>query len=142
MKWSWFINEWSLENEIPWKSWLDPQFPWHSERKWILKRLPPNRGHFNFIFVNRDGLLINSGTYFLVVILSYRFKTCRHCHAFYPWLMPCVLVLLIDNPSKKRWHGNFGSILDFPVTPSKFEIWIDHLSIGVPLSSFLRKKII
>ena len=64
--------------------------------------------------------------------------------------LPCIFlfkvsrvsVLLIDNPLKTTWHGNFGSILDFPVTPSKSEIQIDCLSIGVLSSLFLRKKII
>ena len=125
MKWSWFINERSLENEIPWKSWLDLRFPWRSERKWILKWLPPNRGHFNFIFVNEDGLLINFGVcIFLAVILLYCFN-----HFGITMHSPLVkmfsaLILLTHNPSTR---GNVeilvgSSVSSSPLVKMKFKL--------------------
>ena len=113
------------KNEVPWKSWLDPRFPRNSILKWILKWLPLDRGYFKLCFRKGKSILIISchtslltrnfvsffvSSHICIVMHLILFKTSR------------VSVLLINNPSKKRWHGNFGSILGFPVTPSKSEI--------------------
>ena len=39
--------------EVPRKFWLDPRFPRNPELKWILKRLPLDRGYFKVHFFKR-----------------------------------------------------------------------------------------
>ena len=131
------------KNEISWKSWLNPRFPRNSKSKWILKWLPLDRGYFKFYFCKgKSMLIISCHKYLLTRNFVVLFQIIFALPCIFLFKVSRVSVLLIDHPSKTRWHGNFGSILDFSVTPSKSEIQIDCLSIGVLLSPFLRKKII
>ena len=116
----------SLEKGVSWKFWLDPRFPRNPKLKWILKWLPLDRGCFKFYFFTKGEslLIIPCHIYtFQFVILSF-FVSSHICIAMHLILFKTsrVSILLIDNPSKKRWHGNFGSIIGFPVTLSKSEI--------------------
>ena len=125
MLWNW-DSQWleiitlrSPEKGVPWKFWLNPRFPRNSKSKWILKWLPLDRGYFKVYFLRGESLLIISCHIYLLtrnfiilfqVIFAlplFLFKASRNS------------ILLIDNPLKKRWRGNFGAILGFPVIPSK-----------------------
>ena len=114
MWWSRIIFLRSLEKGIPWKFWLNPWFPLYSKQKWILKWLSLDKGYFNFIFANEDGLWNNPGTYVFfisnfIIFLSHVGIVMHIVHI----KMSRNLILLICDLSKKRWRGNFGSILDF-----------------------------
>ena len=52
---------------MPWKIWLDLRFPRHPELKVNFKVTALDRGYFNFIFANKDGLLNNSGTFVFLI---------------------------------------------------------------------------
>ena len=113
-----------LKNKIPWKSWLDPRFFRNSKSKWTLKWLPLNMGYFKFYFRKGKSNTNNFVSYvsldfWICHVVSSRVGIAMH---FIPAKCLVFWYLLIDSLSKKRWHGNFGSILCFLVTPSKSEI--------------------
>ena len=107
-----------------WKSWLDPRFPQNSKSKWTLKWLPLDRGYFKFYFHKGESILIISCHTSLLTrkfIILFQVIIALSCILF-SFKMSCNSVLLINNPSKKRWRGNFGAILGFPIIPSKNEV--------------------
>ena len=92
MKWEWsydlvlLIND-ILKSEVPWKSWLDPRFPWNSMLKWILKWLPLDRDYFKFYFrKGKSILIISCHTYLLTrkFVVLFQVKIAS----------PCILSLL------------------------------------------------
>ena len=112
-----FYSLW--KNGIPWKSGLDPRFPRHSKQKWVLKWLPLDRGHFDFIFTNKDGLRNNPGIHVIPIrILLCFVSSCFICLIV---LFKCLEIsdLLICYLSKLERRGNLDSILGFPATPNK-----------------------
>ena len=77
----------SLKKGIPWKFWLDPQFPRNSKPKWTLKWLPIDRGYFKFYFYKGESLLIIScHTYFLTRKFVILFQVI--------FVLPCILFSL------------------------------------------------
>ena len=82
-QWFEFIILRSPEKEVPWKFWLDPRFSRNPKLKWILKWLPFDRVTLNFTFCKRRKFANNPVPYISqLVILSFCFKSCLHCHAF------------------------------------------------------------
>ena len=109
---------------VPWKFWLDPRFPRNRKLKWIVKWLPLDRGYFKVYLLKKGKFLIIPchtsllTRNFVVFILN---RVCITMH----FILVKYLVFRYywsKIPRKKRWHGNFGSILDFLVIPSKNEV--------------------
>ena len=114
----------SPKKGTPWKFWLDPRFLRNSKSKWTLKWLPLDRGYFKFYFHKGEStLIILCHMYFKFDSQIYHFISSHICIAMYFILirMSRNSVLLINNPPKKRWRGNFSEILSFPIIPSKNE---------------------
>ena len=85
-----------------------------------MKWLPLDRGYFNFIFVNKDGLLNNPRSYVLLTrnfIVSLRVISILPCMLF-PLKALCFDIINLWS-FEKRWRGNFCLILDFLATSSK-----------------------
>ena len=103
--------------EVPRKSWLDPQFPRNPKLKWILKRLPLDRGYFKVYFFKRGKFSNNlvSHIYLSTRNMSFYFKSCSHCHAFCCVELSRNSLLLINNPSKR---GNVETLARSSVSPS------------------------
>ena len=113
----------SPEKGVSWKFWLDPRFPRNSKLKWILSDCLSIGVTLNFTFIKGESLLIIScHTYLLTRKFDNLFQIIFALPCIFLFKVSRVSILLIDSPSKKRWHGNFGSILGFPITPSKSEI--------------------
>ena len=104
---------------VSWKLWFDPRFSRNFKLKWNLKWLSLDRGYFNFIFVNRDGLLNNLRIHAIPIrVLLCLVLSCFICLIV---LFKCLEIsdLLICYLSKKERRGNLGSILDFSSAPKK-----------------------
>ena len=97
---------------VPWKFWLDPRFPQNLKLKWILKRLPLDRGYFKVYFFTKGEsiLIIFSHTYLLtrnfVVLFQVMFT------------LPCILFLLNCPVIRYYWL----TILRKEVT---WKLWLD-----------------
>ena len=102
--------------EVPRKSWLDPRFPRNPKLKWILKRLPLDRGYFKVHFSKGESFLIISGHISLLIRnASFYFKSCSHCHAFFIHIeLSRNSLLLINNPLKR---GDVETLARSSVSP-------------------------
>ena len=110
----------SLEKGVPWKFWLDPQFPRDPKLKRILKWLSLDRGYFKFcffFFYKRRKFANN-----LVPYILFNSQFCCFVSSHVRIAMHFVLVelsrnllLLIDDPSKR---GDVKTLARSSISPS------------------------
>ena len=97
------------ERGTPWKFWLDYRFSQNSKRKWTLKGLPLDKGHFNFTFVKGRRFTNNPRMYIIFDFVNIAFCiVILVLSCLSPCFMSHNLSLLMYDASKKGGREKFG----------------------------------